>query len=159
MDGAVALAELKALPSMPFLFEERPPPTSTMPMSFVSRLGHQACGVRADVAETLHNHAGRVAIETELLDGLLAHDQDAPSSGLATAARSADVDGLASNYRRDRLPHVHGIRVHDPSHGLFVGIHVGCGNVFFGTDKFEQLGGIAAVIRPVRPSTFCGDRK
>ena len=39
---------------------------------------------------------------------------------------------------------VHGVGVHDPGHGLLIGVHVGRGDVDFRADELEDLGGIAA---------------
>ena len=69
---------------------------------------------------------------------------DAAAGGLAASARAADVDGLAGDDGGDGLAHVHGVGVHDPGHGLLVGVHVGRGNVFFRADEFDQFGGVAA---------------
>src|ERR1039458_9196820 len=56
---------------------------------------------------------------------------------------AADVDGLSGDARRHGLPHVHGVCVHHPGHDLFVGIDIRRGNVFFGSDEFDQFGGVA----------------
>ena len=53
-------------------------------------------------------------------------------------------DGLAGHHRGLRVARVHGIGVHDPGHGLFIGIHVGRGNVDLRPDEIEQLRGVAA---------------
>ncbi len=111
---------------------------------FVAGFRHQAGGVRSHVAEALHDDAGRLGTEIELLDRLVAHDHDAASGGLAAAARAANIDGLAGDHRGHGLAHVHGVCVHHPRHGLFVGVHVGRGNIFFRTDELDQLRGIAA---------------
>ena len=52
--------------------------------------------------------------------------------------------GLPVTTAGHRLPHVHGVGVHHPCHGLLVGVDVGRGNVFFRADEFDQLGGVAA---------------
>src|SRR2546421_8944793 len=39
---------------------------------------------------------------------------------------------------------MHGVRIHDPCHGLLVSIHVGSRDIFFRTNEFDQLGGVAA---------------
>jgi hypothetical protein len=85
-----------------------------------------------------------VAIQAQFLDRLFAHHENAASGGLAPPARSADVDGLAGHDRGAGLPHVHGIGIHDPGHGLFVGVYVGRGDVLFRTDELEEFGGVAA---------------
>ncbi len=42
------------------------------------------------------------------------------------------------------MAHVHGIGVHNPCHGLFVGVDVGSGHVFFRPDEIDDLGCVAA---------------
>src|SRR5437764_4511907 len=110
----------------------------------VSGVGHQARSVRSHIAEALHDHARTFARQAQLLYRFVAHDHDAAPGGFAAAARPADVDRLPGNYRGDGLPHVHGIGVHHPGHDLFVGIHVGRGNIFFRADEFDQFSGVAA---------------
>src|ERR1019366_3920341 len=44
----------------------------------------------------------------------------------------------------DRVARVHGVGVHDPRHDLLIGIDVGRGDVAFGPDKIDDLGGVAA---------------
>ena len=39
---------------------------------------------------------------------------------------------------------VHGVGVHDPGHRLLVGVYIGCGNIFFGSDEVDDLRGVAA---------------
>src|SRR5208282_2054823 len=111
---------------------------------FVSGFRHEAGRVRTDVAETLHDDAGGVAIQSQFLDGLVADHEHAASSRLTAPARSADVHWLASHDRGAGLSHVHGVGIHDPSHGLLVGIHVGRGDVFFRADEFEEFRRVAA---------------
>jgi len=107
---------------------------------FVEELG----GVGADVAESLNDDAGAVDGHAELLHGLVADDGDAAACGFFASAGAAEVDGLAGDDGVDGLAHVHGVGVHDPGHGLFVGAHVGSGDVFFGADEFDEFGGVAA---------------
>ena len=52
--------------------------------------------------------------------------------------------GFAGDDGGHGLAHVHGVGVHDPGHGLLVGAHVGGGDVFFGADKLDEFGGVAA---------------
>ena len=77
------------------------------------------------------------------LIALFAHHENAASRSLAAPPRSADVDRLAGHHRGAGLPHVHGVGIHDPGHGLLVGVHVGGGDVLLGTDELEQFGGVA----------------
>ena len=111
---------------------------------FVAGFRHQAGGVRSHVAETLHDDAGGLGTEPELLDRLVAHDHDAAAGGFAAAARAANIDGLAGDHGGHGLAHVHGVGIHHPGHGLLVGVHVGSGHVFFRADELDQFRGIAA---------------
>ena len=110
----------------------------------VAFLCKQLRGVRADVAETLNDDAAAVDGHAKLLDGLITDDGDTAASGLFTSARTAEIDRLAGDDGVDGLSHVHGVGVHDPGHGLLVGAHVRCGNVFFRSDELDEFGGIAA---------------
>ena len=80
----------------------------------------------------------------EVLDGFVGDDHHAAAGGFAASARSAHVQRLAGDDGGDGLPHVHGVGVHHPRHGLFVGVDVGRRNVFLGADELDQLGGVAA---------------
>ena len=114
-----------------------------MPTTLYPRLMHELRGVGADIAEALHNHATALARHAEFLDSLVADNHNSAAGGFAASARSADVDGLAGNARRHRLPHVHGVGIHHPRHDLFVGIDVRGRNIFFWSDEFNQFGSIA----------------
>ena len=105
---------------------------------------HETGGVRTDVAESLDDDAGAFPLQVQALQGFVGDDHDAASGGFTTAFGSAHVFRLAGDDSRDRLAHVHGIGIHDPRHGLLVGVHVGSGNIFFRPDEFEQLSGVAA---------------
>src|SRR5579864_9701027 len=105
---------------------------------------HQQSGIGAHVAEALHDDTALFADKAQLLAGFVAHDHHAAAGGFAASAGSADVDGLSGHHRRHGLAHVHGISVHHPGHDLFVGIHVGGGNVFLRSDEFDQFGGVTA---------------
>src|SRR5262249_14582998 len=111
--------------------------------NLVAGVGHQLGGVRTDVAETLDDHPRALAGHVEFLQGLVTNDHYAATGGLATAARAANVDGLAGNDSGHGLAHVHGVGVHHTCHGLFVGIHVRSGNVLFRAQEFDELGGVA----------------
>ena len=64
---------------------------------------------------------------------------------------------------------MHRIRVHDPSHGLFVRIHVRRRHIFFRPDEVEQLRGIAAshsfelthrhLLRITNDSSLCSTKR
>src|SRR5205085_3009227 len=88
----------------------------------VSGFMHELGGIGTDVAESLHDYAGGFTGDVELFAGLVANNHHAASGGFATAAGSADVDGLACHDSGNRLAHVHGVGVHHPGHDLFVGV-------------------------------------
>ena len=110
----------------------------------VARLMHEQRRVRAHVAEALDDDAGLFLVHLQVLDGFVGDDHHAAAGGFAASARSAHVQRLAGDDGGDGLPHVHGVGVHHPCHGLLVGVDVGSGNVFFGADELDQLGGVAA---------------
>ena len=110
----------------------------------VAVLHHEAGGVGADVAEALNDDAAAVDGQVEIAQALVADHHDAAAGGLDAAARAADVERLAGDDAGDGVAHVHGVGVHDPGHGLLVGVDVGRGNVFFRSDEVDDLGGVAA---------------
>src|SRR5215472_2446797 len=110
----------------------------------VSGIGHQLRRVEADVAKALDDDTRAVPRHLEFLQGFVADDHDAAACGFTAAARPANVDRLAGDNSRHRLPHVHGIGVHHPGHGLFVRVDIGCGYIFLGAEEFDQLRGVAA---------------
>ena len=109
----------------------------------VAVLHHQAGGVRADIAEALNDDAAAIDGHVEVAQALVADHHHAAPGSLNTAARAADVERLAGDDAGDGAAHVHGVGVHDPGHGLLVGIHVGRGNVFFRPDEVDDLRGVA----------------
>jgi len=81
---------------------------------------------------------GSVAIQAQFLIAW-SQTMSTPASGsLTPPARPTDVNRFASDDRGARLPRVHGVGVHDPSHGLFVGVHVGAGTSFSGPMKSKS---------------------
>src|SRR6202034_4348253 len=87
----------------------------------VSRGRHEPSRVRSHVTEALNDDAAAVAIQAQLLDRLLANHEHAASRRFGAPARSADVDRLAGDDSGYGLARMHGIGIHDPGHGLFVG--------------------------------------
>src|SRR5690349_22565678 len=53
-----------------------------------------------------------------------------------TLFRSNRLPGYAG---RDRMPGVHGIRIHYPGHGLLVGAHVGRQDIELGSETIQHL--------------------
>ena len=110
---------------------------------FVAPVPEDFCSVGADVAEALDDDRGFGGDHVEVLDGLTGDDGDAAASGFATTARAAERDGLAGDDGGNGLADVHGVGVHDPGHGLLVGVDVGSGDVFFGADELDESCGVA----------------
>ena len=101
-------------------------------------------GVRAYVAKALDNDAALGDVHAEVFDGFVAADGDAAAGGFLASSGAAEVDGLAGDDGGGGLADVHGVGVHDPGHGLLVGVHVGRGDVFFRADEGDEFGGVAA---------------
>src|SRR5438874_458131 len=110
--------------------------------NFVTCLRHEAGSVRADISEPLNDDSCVFGLQPQLLDGLVTDDHDAAPSGFAASSRSTDVDRFTGHDRGDGLTHVHGVSVHHPRHDLFVGVHVGSGDVFFGADELDEFSGV-----------------
>ena len=82
-------------------------------------------GHRADVAEALDDHPRAAKLESRLADRL-GEDVDEPAAGgVAPARRAADQNRLPGHDAGHRAALGHGVRVHDPRHGLLVRAHVG----------------------------------
>ena len=110
----------------------------------VAGLMHQRGGHRADVAETLNDHARLLALHAELRERLVADQHQAAAGGFVAAVRAAHLDRLAGDHGGGGAAHVHGVGVHDPGHGLLVGAQVGRGNVALRAEPLAQLRGVAA---------------
>ena len=110
----------------------------------VAPFHHQLGSVRAHVAEALDDHAAAFALHVQIPQGLVADHGDAAAGSLTPSARSADVQRLSRDHSGHRLPHMHGVGVHDPGHGLLVGVDVRGGNVLLWADKLDQFRGVAA---------------
>ena len=80
----------------------------------------------------------------QIAQALVAHHLHAAARGLNAALRAAHVDRLARHHGGHRLPHVHGVGVHDPRHGLLVGVHVRRGNILLRPDELDDLRRVAA---------------
>src|SRR5262249_35133287 len=142
VDGVCAVYELRVDIDVVLVVE--PAVVFTDTHDFVAGIGHELGGVGAHVPEALNDDARVVADHVEFLQRFIADHHDAAARRFAAPARSADVNRFPRYYRGHGLPHVHGIGVHHPGHGLLVGVHVRGGNVLLRTKKFDQLGGVAA---------------
>src|SRR5208337_1848979 len=105
---------------------------------------HQFRSKRAHVAESLNDDAGAFFFHAELGHGFIDADHDAAAGGFPAAARTAQFDGLTGNDGGGGLADVHGVGVHDPSHGLLVGADVGSGNVALRAKPVGKFGGVTA---------------
>ena len=105
---------------------------------------HQPGRHAAHVAEALNHHAGAGRFDAEPAQRLQRDDHAAAAGGFRAAARSAQSHRLAGDHRGHGLALVHGVGVHDPGHGLRVGVDIGRGHVALGADEVDDLGGVAA---------------
>src|SRR5215212_8865383 len=110
----------------------------------ISRLMQQARTDTADVTRALNHHARLGRRHPESLDGFVDHKQYSASGSFATAGRATQIYRLARVHRRNGVARVHGVSVHNPGHGLLVGVHVRSRHVLFWSNEVEQLGGITA---------------
>src|SRR6266851_4063661 len=111
---------------------------------FVARFLHEVRGHGADVAEALNDDAAAFFLDAEFREGFVAANHHAAAGGFAPAARAAEFDGLASDDSGGGLADVHGVRVHDPSHGLLAGADVRRWDVPLWTQPIRQFCRIAA---------------
>ena len=98
----------------------------------------------ADVAEALDDDARVLRFDAHVREFVHAADHHAPSGGFDAAFGAADDQRFAGDDARNRLTHVHRVRIHEPRHRLRIGVDVGSGNVFVRTDDFDQFCGIPA---------------
>src|SRR6185312_8608169 len=109
----------------------------------VTLVEHQLRGIGTHVAEALHDDPATIDRHAEMLQRLVAANAYTAPRGLTPSSGPAHIHRLAGHHRGHRLPHVHGVGVHDPRHRLFVGIHVRSGNIFFRSEKFNELRRVA----------------
>ena len=105
---------------------------------------HQLGRHAAHVAEALDDHASIGHIQAESPQSLHGDDHAAASGSLRAPARSAQRQRLSRNHACHRVAFVHGISVHDPRHGLWIGIDIGRRHIALGPDDVHDLRGIAA---------------
>src|SRR6516162_3402684 len=111
---------------------------------FVAGFLHEVGGHRADISETLHHHAASLSFDADLGERLVTADHHSASRGFASPPGTAELNRLPGYHRRGGLPDVHRIGVHHPSHGLFAGAHVRCGNVALRSQPIRQFRGVAS---------------
>ena len=99
---------------------------------------------RAHVAEALNGD--RRAAQGNLFDlaRFLDHVEASAPGGVAAPFGAADRNRLAGHDAGRRVSHGHGVGVHDPGHGLRVGVNVGRGNIDLRTDDRLNFRGVAA---------------
>ncbi len=103
----------------------------------------QVRGDRADVAESLHGDGRPLNRHAEVLERFARHDHAAAARGLAASERSAHLDRLAGDDRRDGVAHVHGVRVHHPGHHPLVRVDVGRRHVGVWAERVDDAGGVS----------------
>src|SRR6266851_7014948 len=108
---------------------------------FVARFVHQVRGQGAHVAKALDNDSASFFLDAEFREGLIAANHHAAPGGFAPSARAAQLDGLAGHHGRGGLAEVHGVRVHDPGHGLLVCADVGGRDVLLRAQPIRKFRG------------------
>ncbi len=109
-----------------------------------AHVGSKGGEVAADVAEALDGDGGALEVHLQGLGGLADAERDAAAGGLLAPLGAADVHGLAGDDGGDGVALVHGVGVHEPRHGLGVGVDVGGGDVDLLADDDLDLGEVAA---------------
>src|SRR6266852_582793 len=112
--------------------------------NLVARFFHEFPGHGTDVAEALNHDAAAWFLDSQLGERLVAANHHPAAGGFFPAARAAEFDRLAGHNGCGGLTDVHRVRVHDPSHGLFVSADVGRWDVALRTQPIGQFRGIAA---------------
>src|SRR5664279_1715224 len=104
----------------------------------------QSCHHAADVAEALDGDSSSLQVDAPHFAGFAEDEETSPRSGFEAAERTAKEGRLAGDDRGSGVTCGHAVGVHDPRHGLRVGIYVGRGDVLVGPDQRRDLIGIAA---------------
>src|SRR5262245_23177638 len=99
---------------------------------------------RADVAEPLDHGRRFFRLDLQLGHGLQDAVDDPAAGRLASADAPAQLDRLAGDNLRTRVPDLHRVRVHDPGHGLLVGPHVRGHDVHPRADDRQDFLGVPA---------------
>ena len=121
-----------------------PAASVTQSNDFRFLLSEQARGSGASIAETLNGN-GR-ATQRNLLHLARFFDdvEQAAGGGLAAALRTPDRNGFAGDDAMGGMADGHGIGVHDPGHGLRVGVNIRRGNVHGRSDDRQNFAGVTA---------------
>src|ERR1019366_853329 len=98
----------------------------------------------ADVAETLDGDGRSLQVEAPHFAGFAEDEETSARTGFEAVERPAKERRLAGDDRGSGVTCGHAVGVHDPRHGLRVGIYVGRGDVLVGHDQRRDLIGIAA---------------
>src|SRR3989454_10117583 len=98
----------------------------------------------AGVAEPLHRHPGPLECDLLLATGLARHELHATGRRLAAALRPPALQRLTGYHSELGRADRHGVGVHDPGHGLRVGVDVGRRGVALRADDHADLRGVAA---------------
>ena len=104
---------------------------------FLQQLGT----VGTHVAKPLHDYPRSLNGHTQVLEGIASGKHHSAAGGLPTAQASANLDGLAGNHSRHRIAFGHAVGIHDPGHGLGVGVDIGGRNVGLRADQHDDLAG------------------
>src|ERR1043166_120854 len=112
--------------------------------NLITRLVNQSRADTTNISRALHDNACLGGGHLEPLDRLVDNKQYAATGRLSPARRTTQVDWFTGYHCGDSVTRVHRIGVHDPGHGLLVGIHVGGGHVLLRSDEVQEFSRVAA---------------
>src|SRR5215510_351783 len=98
----------------------------------------------AHISRSLHDYTRLARRHLESLAGFVDNKQYAAAGSLAPARGAAEVYWLPGYHCVNGVPRVHRVGVHDPGHGLFVGVHVRSGNISLRSDEVAKLCRVAS---------------
>ena len=107
-------------------------------------LMQQLCRNRSGIAEALHRNGCAFQRDVEMLACALNGVETAAAGGFVAAQRSAQADRLAGDDAGNGVALGHAVGVHDPGHGLRIGVDIGRGNVLLRADERKDRAGVAA---------------
>ena len=105
-------------------------------------LGEQAGGGGSGVAKTLNRDTRAAQRDFFHLAGFFHHVKQAARRRFAAPFGTSDGNRLAGDHAMSRMADGHSISVHDPGHGLRVGVDVWRRNVLRRADERKDLAGI-----------------